>query len=183
MQATQTINSTIAKVLNASPKLIPHNSLKIGTDKEHSKWTYVLFIDIMVLCDDGCLLDTCLFAISKLLSNESKPLKIPDMTHDKLRDELCRTGLDREIMIDTSSLPISVTFSVFSIENSGKSVLFLDPSNRELKLSDDNTLTIVGTCSRFISVEQHGSRLPENLKQEAMFLSEKHFKELSKYIK
>ena len=50
MQETQTINSTIAKVLNATPKLIPHNSLKIGkTDKEHSKWTYVLFIDVMVL--------------------------------------------------------------------------------------------------------------------------------------
>ena len=107
------------------------------------------------------------------------------MTHDKLRDELCRTGLDREILIDASSLPISVTFSVFSIENSQKprSVLFLDPSKRELKLSDDNTLTIVGTCSRFISVEQQGSRLPESLKQEAMFLSESHFKELSKYMK
>ena len=182
LESTQTINSTVAKILNASPKLFPHNSLKIGDDKDHAKWTYVMFIDVMVLCDDGCLLDTVLFSISKLLSNDGKPITFPDMKYDKLRAELYRTGENREMQVEFSSLPISVSFSVFSSDE-GKSVLFLDPDNREVKLSDENLLTIVGTSSRFISVEQQGSRLPEKLKQEAMFLSQKHFKDLSQYMK
>merc|ERR1712183_879477 len=182
MESTQTLNSTVAKILNASPKLIEYNALRIGEKEETPKWTYCMYIDIMVLCDDGCVLDTVLFAISKLLANNDKPLQVPDMKYDKLRDELFRTGDTRFVKIDRSSLPISVTFSVYASKHSS-SVLFLDPSTCEMRLSDENTLTIVGTSgARFISIEQHGARIPEALKHEAMQLSESHFQQIASHL-
>ena len=81
-------------------------------------------------------------------------------------------------------MPISVTFSVFKQqEGNSNSLLFLDPNQSEMVLSERNTLTVVGTCGgRFISIEQNGSQIAEVLKHEAMKVSEQHFNTISSYL-
>jgi len=191
LESTQNLNCTISQIMNALPQMFPQNSLSIddrGKEGESkspgpSKWCFVLYIDVTVICDDGCVLDTVLFSISKVLSNKGEPLQVPQMRFDRIKDELYRCGdLKRAVDVNRTFLPISVTFAVYS-QDEASSVLFLDPTNREEDLSDGNTLTVVGTSSgKFISIEQNGSQIAEVLKHEAMTVSAAHFKQIATHF-
>jgi len=189
LESTQNLNCTISQIMNALPNMIAENALAIGDTSDDtakfnmSKWCYVLYVDVTVVCDDGGVLDTVLFSISKCLSNGGMPLQVPRMRYDKLRDELFKCGdLKKAVEVNAKQLPISVTFSVYS-QTDSNSVLFLDPTRKEQDLSDGNTLTVVGTSSgQFISIEQNGARIPEILKHEAMSVSATHFQQIAAHF-
>ena len=194
--STQYLNSTLANVLNTACKssssdsqssnsnsqpLFQKNCFSIK-DAEHA-YCYVCYIDVVVLCDDGSILDLVLYSMAKIFSKE---IKIRQMKFDKNLIQLYQTDQFEILKINPAKLPVSLTFSIFSPtgqDNQGKSVLFIDPTFDETVLSDSNTFIIVGTIAGgLLVVEQLGSGLTEELQFEGIDLAKGHFEDLCKTI-
>ncbi|CAL8082941.1 unnamed protein product [Calicophoron daubneyi] len=137
----QTLSSVLQRIIDtiACPDLA--SQLNIYTDAKEPVASYLLKLDVIVVVDDGCLLDACLPAALVALSCARWPKLIassPCHYNTTLSESYRPSACNEFISVKLSEWPLSLSFCVLAphLRNPDSCPLIVQPSKRESTLWD-----------------------------------------------
>ncbi|CAH8666738.1 unnamed protein product [Dicrocoelium dendriticum] len=142
----QALTSKLQRLIDTfvCPDAVEQLHLYAGSDSKQAVASYALKLDVLVLHDDGCLLDACVPA-AVLALHTTRWRKLVAVSDDRKNIpfihcyEPCPSGEMMRLTINESPIPVTVCFlplPVLRKSNSLTSPFIFQPSRRELSLWD-----------------------------------------------
>lgn len=142
----QALTSKLQRLIDTfvCPDAVEQLHLFAGSYSKQAVASYALKLDVLILHDDGCLLDACMPA-TVLALHTTRWRKLVAVSDDRKNVpfiycyEPCASGEMMRLRINESPIPVSVCFlpfPVFRKSDSPASPFILQPTRRELSLWD-----------------------------------------------
>ncbi|KAA0192249.1 putative exosome complex exonuclease 2 [Fasciolopsis buskii] len=140
----QILSSSLQRLITTTicPNVSKHLNIYAHNNPQQAVGSYVIKVDVVVLHDDGCLLDACVPAVLTSLLSLSWPKlsgssgTVTDVSNCKLYEQLTPIEMQKLPVLDW---PVTLSFCFIPqmiALKSGTSPLICQPSRRELTLWD-----------------------------------------------